>query len=138
MIRLVYSNYNEETGVSCVTLRTPLGEFTGYTKVHPEDIAFASPITGCRFAEIKALIKYRKAKVNVITNEIKGLTDFKNVLTGLTVIDDNDTSLKYLRRQIDIKREERQCLLNSIEQLRANMKESIALADKLHKKDKNN
>ena len=138
MIRMIYSNYNEETGVSCVTLRTPLGEFTGYAKVHPEDAAFASPITGCRFAEIKALIKYRKAKVNVITNEIKGLTDFKNVLTGLTIIDDNDISLKYLRRQIDIKREERQCLLNSIESMRSNMKDSIALADTLHKKGKNN
>ena len=125
MIRMIYSNSNEETGVSCVTMRTPLGEFTGYVKVHPEDVAFASPITGCRFAETKALIKYRKAKVNVITNEIKGLTDFKNVL-------------KYLRRQIDIKREERQCLLNSIEQMRSNMKDSIALADTLHKKGKNN
>ena len=137
MIRLDHAEYNEETGVSTVIIRTPLGNFTGHAKVHPEDIPYASNITGCRYADQKAKIKYLKAKARVVANEIKALNDFKNVLTSLRNVSDTGIALNYLCKQIEIKRKERESILAQIDGIKASIKMSIVTADALHKNGQN-
>ena len=139
MIRLDKAEFNKETGISTVTIRTPLGKFTGHAKVHPEDVPYASNITGCRYADQRAKIKYLKAKARVISNEIKALNDFKNVLTSLenVYVSETDIAFNYLCKQIEIKNRERQTILERIGHIKESIQMSIAAADAMHKNGQN-
>lgn len=61
--KLKYAHFDSELGVSTVIISTNLGDFCGQAHLHPEDAArgLGSEITGCVFAEYRALIKYFKA-----------------------------------------------------------------------------
>lgn len=54
---LIFSNYDEYTGVSMATIRCRYGEFTGVARLHPEDRPAASSFLGCYIAEQRAIIK---------------------------------------------------------------------------------
>ena len=58
--KLIYSNYDPETGISIVRIQTPHGTFKGKARVHPNDINIASHYAGCKYAEIRAYIRYYK------------------------------------------------------------------------------
>ena len=36
-MKIIYSNFDETTGISTVTILTKIGEFTGTSKLHDED-----------------------------------------------------------------------------------------------------
>lgn len=59
-IKLLYSNFDPDTGISIVRIQTPSGTFKGKARLHPEDKNYASQIAGCQYAEIRATIKYLK------------------------------------------------------------------------------
>lgn len=103
MVQLSYSMYIEETGESCVTLSTELGDFYGSAKLSPEDKEIASSFFGCEVAEMRAFIKYFKAKAKLIKRDIKTLKDFENVLTGMAGFDYKAKEYRQLRKQIHIK-----------------------------------
>ena len=52
------TNYNAETGISTAWIATDLGDFYGEAKLAPEDKDIASSFAGCRYAEMRAIIKY--------------------------------------------------------------------------------
>ena len=58
--KLIYSNYDPETGISIARIQTPHGTFKGKARVHPNDINIASHYAGCKYAEIRAYIRYYK------------------------------------------------------------------------------
>ena len=62
-MKIIYSNFDETTGISTVTILTKIGEFTGTSKLHDEDKNISSSFAGCRYAEIRAIIKYHKKKL---------------------------------------------------------------------------
>lgn len=59
---IVYSEFEEETGLSIVTIQTPYGIFTGTARVHPDDLANNSytSLTGQSLAHFRAFIEYFK------------------------------------------------------------------------------
>lgn len=53
-----YSYFDRDSGVSMVTIYTPVGKFTGKAHCHSLDVK--SEFTGCRYAEYRARIKAMK------------------------------------------------------------------------------
>ena len=70
-IKIIDSDFNTETGISTTKILTDLGSFTGIAKLHPDDQDKASRFAGCRYAEIRATIKYMKMKKKLFKEEIK-------------------------------------------------------------------
>jgi len=70
-IKIIDSDFNTETGISTTKILTDLGSFTGTAKLHPDDQDKASRFAGCRYAEIRATIKYMKMKKKLFKEEIK-------------------------------------------------------------------
>lgn len=64
-IKLVYSDYNEETGVSIARIQTPYGVFKGKARLNPQDADTASHYEGCKYAEMRAYIKYFKFMIKI-------------------------------------------------------------------------
>lgn len=79
-IKLVYSNYDEETGISIVRIQTPEGTFKGKSRLHPNDRDVASRYVGCKYAEMRAWIKYYKFMVRLKQSAIEELTKLSNQL----------------------------------------------------------
>lgn len=98
--KLIYSNYDRETGLSTVTIRNKYGEFTGYAKLHEEDQNIESSFAGCRCAEIKALIKSTRAQIKEINIQIKILEDFEKELKHMKDYDPYSMETRRLRRKI--------------------------------------
>ena len=48
----VFSSY--ENGLSTVTIVNKHGTFTGYARLHKEDLPYESELAGCRIAEMIA------------------------------------------------------------------------------------
>ena len=74
-IKLIHSEYNEETGRSYVKIATDCGIFDGEAFLHPDDAKFASKYAGCEYAETRALIKYMSRKAQNAKVKHKTLTD---------------------------------------------------------------
>lgn len=70
-IKVINADFNSDTGISTVTIRTPLGEFTGTATLHQDD--YPSKFKGCRIAELRADVKYLKAYRRQFRNELNGL-----------------------------------------------------------------
>lgn len=76
-IKMIYSDFNPNTGLSTVTIRTPHGDFTGYAKVHEDDIKYQSRFIGCQYAETRAYIKLLKHQRNECKIKLKTLMDLQ-------------------------------------------------------------
>ena len=61
--KLFKYDFNPDTGVSTVTLKSKRGLFTGTAKVHPEDKEVQSKFFGLNIAEKKALQKLYKEEL---------------------------------------------------------------------------
>ena len=72
-LKVINSAFDETTRISTTTILTDIGQFTGIAKLHPDDAQYASRYAGCRYAEIRATIKYLKAKKTMMRTQIKEL-----------------------------------------------------------------
>lgn len=79
-IKLVYSNYDEETGISTVRIQTPEGTFKGKARLHPKDKNVASRYVGCKYAEMRAWIKYYKFMARLKQSAIEEVAKLNNQL----------------------------------------------------------
>lgn len=79
------SYYNEQDGMSVVTIEYHGNEFVGSARLHPDDAEKASKYAGCRFAEQRAYIKMLKSiladeriKCDACRNFVKSCESYKN------------------------------------------------------------
>ena len=79
-IKLVYSNYDEETGISTVRIQTPEGTFKGKSRLHPKDKNVGSRYVGCKYAEMRAWIKYYKFMARLKQSAIEEVAKLNNQL----------------------------------------------------------
>ena len=78
MIKLIQANYDEESGMSCVTLDTDLGKFYGYAFLNKEeDIEIASAYFGCELAEMDATLQYYNHKRFLLAQGLEALYRFR-------------------------------------------------------------
>ena len=99
-MKTISSDYNEETGLSKVTVATDLGLITGYASLHPEDAEIASHFAGCRYAEMRAGIKYMKAKARIAKYQLEPLKRVYNTLTNKKNCDMSNKGIKLLEKEI--------------------------------------
>lgn len=74
--KIIYSNFDKDTGISIVKIQTPLGVFTGKSTLREEDKPYISSIAGCRYAEIKAHIKAVDAQIKELKIALNTLKTF--------------------------------------------------------------
>lgn len=99
-MRTIASDYNEATGTSEVTVATDLGLITGYAYLHPDDAEIASHFAGCRYAEMRAGIKYMKLKIKIAKYQLQPLRRIYASLVGNKFCNRNDKGFKKLEKEI--------------------------------------
>ena len=99
-MKTIASSYDEKTGLSKVTIATDLGEITGYASLHPDDEKIASHFAGCRYAEMRAGIKYMKAKIKIAKYQLEPLKKVYNSLKNNKHYDINNKGIKLLEKEI--------------------------------------
>lgn len=121
-IKTIASDYNAETGVSMVVISTDLGLFTGYAKLNPEDKEIESHYAGCRYAEIRAIIKYMEQKIRITNYKIKPLYE---IYDSLSKNKKYKIVNKILEKKIYLLRDEISSYENNINTLEEKLKKAI-------------
>jgi hypothetical protein len=104
--KLIRSNFDEQTGVSSATIATDLGFFTGYAQLAEEDKAVASTFCGCRYAELRAILKYIKKRISLYSHKIQTLNNYFLYLKSRKDFDEESVECKKLYKYINhIKKE---------------------------------
>lgn len=98
-MKLIYSNYDKETGISTATISTPLGRFTATSKLHEEDKDIESNFTGCKYAEARAIAKYGKERIRIQKIKVKTLEDTIKTIENIKNYDKNSLEARMLRKQ---------------------------------------
>lgn len=76
--KIIKSDYNKETGISYVQISTKYGVFEGISKLHPDDKDIASEFEGCRYAEIRAVLKFLQHSNLILSTKINVLQNLLN------------------------------------------------------------
>lgn len=105
--KLIRSNFDEQTGVSMATIATDLGFFTGYAQLHEDDRAVASTFCGCRYAELRAMLKYIKRRLSLYSNKIQTLNNYLLYLKSRKDFDEDALECKKLYKYINHIKKER-------------------------------
>ena len=127
-IKTIMSDYNQDTGLSKVTIATDLGQFTGYAKLHPEDKEIASNYAGCRYAEMRATIKYMKAKRRIAEYKLEPLNRIYNDLKSSKNFNENNKGVKILQKQIYLLEDEKESFKNNVRSLESAL--SLAIEER--------
>ena len=93
--KLIFSKYEESTGVSISTIRCRYGEFTGIARLNPEDRANASSFVGCEIAERRAVIKALRTQLK----EVKAMQKAVEM-----IIEDLKKSKTYQKHSVENRR----------------------------------
>ena len=136
-IKLLNSNYDENTGISNVTILTDYGEFSATSKLHEEDKYISSSFAGCQYAEMKAIIKYMKYRIKLINERIYGLENCKKVLIGKKDYNHNSSENRTIRKQIYLLKKQRQDFQDRILSLHNRMLKNMEQREKVITKIKN-
>ncbi len=98
MIKLKSAEYDVNTGISTAIIKTELGTFTGTTKLHEEDKDIVSNFAGCEYAEMRAIIKYAKAKIQEQRIKVKTLENAKLTIEQLKGYEKNSPESRQIRK----------------------------------------
>ena len=119
-MKLVYSNFDKETGISTVILQNRNGRYIGTARLHPEDKG--SEIAGCSLAEKRAWINYYKSEIKRDKIKLKEILSIKKDI----IINDSyyenpaliriNIRIKYLSNQIKTFTERLDKIQNYIDQ----------------------
>lgn len=130
----IKSDYNEETGLSKVTILTDIGAFDGYASLHPDDKEIESNFAGCRNAEMRANIKYMKMKKKIFEAQIKILKSVYNQTK-------NKNALNVLKKELYLLEDDKETLqlyINSLSnKLNTMIQERPEIIKNLQQKDNN-
>ena len=77
---------NKETGLTKVTITTPIGEFIGFSKYIEDNDEFSENL-GIAIAYMKALKKYYKATKKIYKTKAKAMREFLNQITDMKECD---------------------------------------------------
>ena len=133
-IKLISSDYNEETGVSKVTIATDIGQFTDYAYLSAEDAEIASKFAGCRYAEMRASIQYMKQKARIAEYKLEELYKIYKDLTQRNNCNMNNIGIKLLEKEIYILEDEKQFFKTNVKTLTERLNEAINTRPDLIKK----
>ena len=101
MIKLIESHFDEESGISCVTLDTDLGKFYGYAFLNKEeDAEIASAYFGCELAEMEATLQYYDYKRFLLAQGLEALYRFRTDLKRSPQYNSESFEVQLLEKRI--------------------------------------
>ena len=100
-MKFITHSYDEETGLSKVTIQHLGVKFTGYAKVHPTDKDNASELVGGNFAEMKATIKALKYERQLAKQKADEALDFVKAVENYAKFNKDDAAAKSMYRQLN-------------------------------------
>ena len=124
-MKTIASDYNENTGISMVRLSTDIGIFEGYASLHPEDAEIASRFAGCRYAEMRAGIKYMKAKARIAKYQLDVLNRIYKNLKQMNSFDENYKGAKLLEKEIYLLEDEVETFKSNAKTLQERLDKAI-------------
>ena len=119
--KLVYSNYNPETGLSAVIVETKNGYFGATSQLRVEDEDIASRFAGCDYAFSKAVRKSLKQDIKNINLKIKTLLDFEKTLKNMKSYNPYSFEMKRLRKEVYILNKQKKEIEKEIQGITAAM-----------------
>jgi hypothetical protein len=99
-MKFISSDYDENTGISTVVMQHLGKKFTEQAFFHPED-KNPSKYAGCRFAEIRAIIKALKYERAIAKNKADMALDFVKSLECYAGFNKNTPEAKLMYRQLN-------------------------------------
>ena len=136
-MKTIRSDYNEMTGTSEVTVATDLGIITAYAYLHPDDAEIASHFAGCRYAEMRAGIKYMKLKIKIAKYQLEPLKRIYNDLSQKKYYDKNNSGFKMLEKEIYKLEDDIESYKTNIKTLHERLQKAINSRDDMIKYIKN-
>ena len=119
------ANFDENTGISTVTITTFLGDFLGKSKLHEEDRDLISNYVGCQYAEWRAAIKFFKAIIKHQETKVETLKNLINNLRQLKGYNENAKEMRYIRKQYYLTVQRLTTLYNTYEDLQNRLYEDM-------------
>ena len=146
MIKLIEAHFDEESGISCVTLDTDLGKFYGYAFLNKEeDAEIASAYFGCELAEMEATLQYYDKKRYLLAQGLEALYSFRVDLKRNPQYNSESFEAQLLDRRIDQKENQKRIYDVMIKNLKNAIKtrpeqriENIKLVNQILEKNKEN
>lgn len=146
MIKLTESHFDEESGISCVTLDTDLGKFYGYAFLNKEeDAEIASAYFGCELAEMEATLQYYDKKRYLLAQGLEALYSFRVDLKRNPQYNSESFEAQLLDRRITQKENQKRIYDVMIKNLKNAIKtrpeqriENIKLVNQILEKNKEN
>ena len=146
MIKLTESHFDEESGISCVTLDTDLGKFYGYAFLNKEeDAEIASAYFGCELAEMEATLQYYDKKRYLLAQGLEALYSFRVDLKRNPQYNSESFEAQLLDRRINQKENQKRIYDIMIKNLKNAIKtrpeqriENIKLVNQILEKNKEN
>ena len=146
MIKLIEAHFDEESGISCVTLDTDLGKFYGYAFLNrEEDAEIASAYFGCELAEMEATLQYYDKKRYLLAQGLEALYSFRVDLKRNPQYNSESFEVQLLDRRINQKENQKRIYDVMIKNLKNAIKtrpeqriENIKLVNQILEKNKEN
>lgn len=144
MLKLTEAHFDEESGISCVTLDTDLGKFYGYAFLNKEEDAdIASSYFGCELAEMDATLQYYDKKRYLLAQGLEALYSFRVDLKRNPQYNSESFEVQLLDRRINQKENQKRIydvmiknLKNAIKMRPEQRIENIKLVNQILEKNK--
>lgn len=117
-VKLIYSTYDPDSGLSYAVVKSRYGKYMGTARLHLEDIKYESSFAGCKYAELRAMAKVRKAELKELRIKIKTLSDLLFDLEQMKEYNASCFTAKRIRRrlaELKLKEKELKEAINGVE-----------------------
>lgn len=131
-MRFYSSQSDKESGISKVILEDNGKLYEGIAKCHEEDIW--SNYFGEGIAEMRAIIKVFKNKLNKEKNEYKLLLNFIKTIESYKSYNKDSNEAKFIYRQLNIKKKKIEAIKKNIIAIKNKIENNISFRDKFLEK----
>lgn len=99
-VKIVDTDFNDETGISKVVIRTKKGDFVGTSKLQEADKERYSLWTGYCYAELKARIKALNVEIKELKIQLSAFEQFYNNIAQAKLFDSDSFEARKIRRKM--------------------------------------
>lgn len=100
-MKFIFSSYNPETGEATVVMQHMGVKFVGEAKCHPDEMDKASEYAGCKYAEIRAIIKALKYERKMLKMKSDMAIDLLKSCECYSNFNKDDDTAKVLYKQVN-------------------------------------
>ena len=121
--KILYADYEKETGFTNVTAENKYGTFHTFVHTEPEDFDIENRWDGFRFCDYKIYVETLKAKYKVLKERANGMATLVDRFCNSGRIDKSDNCLedyKWICRQLGIARREAEEVKQQYENMKKN------------------